>query len=200
MTLSRRALSSLAYVLTLLSSTRLWAGLPSSSKVSGAGLLRVSGSRRPRQPAERPPRQKTVKGMEVWRARWLRAHTHTDRKTQNVSLTGRCLIKKKRGIHWLIFPLACYDPWHLHLRFGVFMETQDVTDALIASGHKVSLCPLTPLSCLGLFEVKVGSYDHRKSLLSNRKDEFHQWETDEKREREELQNVLVGYQNLVHGF
>lgn len=61
---------------TLLSSTRLWAGLPSSSRVSAAGPSRVSGSRRPRQPADRPLRQKTVKGMEVWRAR-CNTHTHT---------------------------------------------------------------------------------------------------------------------------
>lgn len=62
--------------LTLLSSTRPSPGLPSSSSVSAAGLFRVSGSRRPKQAADRPLRQNTVKGMEVWRAR-CDTHRHT---------------------------------------------------------------------------------------------------------------------------
>lgn len=54
----------------MLSSTRLLQPeLPSSSRVSAGGLWRVSGSRRPRQPADRPLRQNTVKGMDMWRAR-----------------------------------------------------------------------------------------------------------------------------------
>lgn len=62
----------------MLSSTRPSPGLPSSSSVSAAGLFRVSGSRRPKQAADRPLRQNTVKGMEVWRAR-CDTHRHTTR-------------------------------------------------------------------------------------------------------------------------
>lgn len=58
--------------------------------------MSVSGSSRLRQPAERPPRQKTVKGMEVWRARWrlgreksTHRHTHKDK---NVELTCLYLV------------------------------------------------------------------------------------------------------------
>lgn len=59
--------------LTLLSRTRLRVGAGSWSRVSAAVALRVSGSRRPRQPAESPLRQKTVKGTEEWTARWKTA-------------------------------------------------------------------------------------------------------------------------------
>lgn len=67
--------------LTLLSSTRPRLELPSSSRVSAAGPLRVSGSRRPRQPADSPLRQNTVKGREVWRAR-CNTHTHTHNQNE----------------------------------------------------------------------------------------------------------------------
>lgn len=56
--------------LTLFSRTRLPVGPVSSSRVSAVGPFRVSGSIRPRHPAERPLREKTVKGTEEWRTRW----------------------------------------------------------------------------------------------------------------------------------
>lgn len=55
--------------LTLLSRTRLRVVPVSSSRVSAAAAFKVSGSRRPRHPAESPLRQKTVKGTEEWTAR-----------------------------------------------------------------------------------------------------------------------------------
>lgn len=60
--------------LTLLSKTRLCVGPLSSSRVSAAAAFKVSGSRRPRHPAESPLRQKTVKGTEEWTARWKTAN------------------------------------------------------------------------------------------------------------------------------
>lgn len=56
--------------LTLFSRTRLPVRLVSSSRVSAVASFKVSGSRRPRHPAESPLRQKTVKGTEEWRTRW----------------------------------------------------------------------------------------------------------------------------------
>lgn len=49
---------------------RWYEGLCSSSSVSAAGLLRVSGRRRPRQPAEIPLKQNTINGMEVCSDFW----------------------------------------------------------------------------------------------------------------------------------
>lgn len=63
--------------LTLLSTTRLCVGPLSSSRVSAAAAFKVSGSRRPRHPAESPLRQKTVKGTEEWTARWKTAEDQT---------------------------------------------------------------------------------------------------------------------------
>lgn len=60
--------------LTLLSRTRLCVGPLSSSRVSAEAAFKVSGSRRPRHPAESPLRQKMVKGTEEWTARWKTAN------------------------------------------------------------------------------------------------------------------------------
>lgn len=73
---------------TSLSSTRLRVGLPSSSRVSAAGALRVSGSRRPRPPAVRPLRQNTVKGMEAWT---VRCNTHTNHQVSQSGFSYRFL-------------------------------------------------------------------------------------------------------------
>lgn len=56
--------------ITLVSTMRWYAGLPSSSSVSAAGLLSVSGRRSPRQPAEMPIKQNTMKGMEACSTFW----------------------------------------------------------------------------------------------------------------------------------